>query len=75
MRATYQIMSQTNGGKEHIVFTSTRKADTERYFNGLRRDCKKLSGVVLKDVRQGYFTISHYSDFSIFDTDYWICKA
>ena len=49
MRAKYQIMRQTKGGEARVLFTSTRKYDTERYFNGLRRDYKKIKSNAVCD--------------------------
>ncbi len=75
MKATYQIISQTNGGEAKVLFTSTRKADTERYFNRLRRTHKSIKSNAVCDVREGYFTVSFYTGLSIIDTEYWICRA
>lgn len=75
MRAKYQIMSQTNGGEARVLFTSTRKYDTERYFNSLRKSHKKIKSNAVCDVRIGYFTVSSFTGLSIIDTEYWICKA
>lgn len=75
MRAMYQIMSQTNGGEACVLFTSTRKSDTERTFNGLRRSHKKIKSHAFRDVRKGYFTVSFFTGLSIVDIEYWICKA
>lgn len=71
----YQILSQTNGGETRVLFTSTRKSDTERYFNSMRRDFKKVKSYAVCDVRTGYFTVSFCTGLSIIDTEYWICKA
>lgn len=75
MRAMYQIMSQTNGGEARVLFTSTRKSDTERYFNSLRRDHKRVKSNAVCDVRTGYFTVSFFTGLSIIETEFWICKA
>lgn len=75
MRTKYQVMSQTQSGEARVLFTSTRKYDTERYFNGLRRDYKKIKSNAVCDVRIGYFTVSSFTGFSIIETEYWICKA
>lgn len=71
----YQIMSQTNGGEPRVLFTSTRKADTERFFNSLRRSNKTVKSNAVCDVGTGYFTVSFFTGLSIIDTEYWICKA
>lgn len=74
MRTMYQIMSQTNGSEARVVFTSTRKADTERFFNRLRRDYKKVKSNAVCNVRIGYFTVDSFTGLSFISTEYWICK-
>ena len=75
MRAKYQIMSQTNDGEARVLFTSTRKYDTERYFNSLRKSYKKIKNSAVYDVRIGYFMVSSFTGSSIINIEYWICKA
>ena len=75
MRTKYQVMSQTQGGEARVLFTSTRKYDTERYFNRLRRDYKKIKSNAVCDVRIGYFTVDMFTGLSIINTEYWICKV
>lgn len=75
MRATYQIMAQTRGEEARVLYSSTRKRDTERHFNSMYRERKRLKSMSVCRIREGYFTQSYCGTFSIVDTDYWICKA
>lgn len=73
-RATYYIKEQTTWNdteKEEVreVFKSTRKADTERFFNRLEKGNKK-------NIRQqnGYFKIEEFTMAGKMTTEYWIEK-
>ena len=73
-RATYYIKEQTtwrDTEKEEIreVFNSTRKADTERFFNRLENLSENIT-----DRRMGYFKIDEFTMAGKMTTEYWIEK-
>ena len=78
-RAKYYIKEQTtwrDTEKEEIreVFNSTRKADTERFLNGLFKEYKKAYNFYPHWVRQGYFK-SEFACLGVNSTtEYWIEK-
>lgn len=74
-RATYYIKEQTtwrDTEKEEVreVFNSTRKADTERFFNRLEKGNEKN----IFDSRMGYFKIEEFTMLGKMTTEYWIEK-
>ena len=69
-RAKYYIKEQTtwrDTEKEDVreVFNSTRKADTERFFNRNEN---------ITDRRMGYFKIEEFTMAGKMTTEYWIEK-
>ena len=73
-RATYYIKEQTtwrDTEKEEIreVFNSTRKAETERFFNRLEKGSENIT-----DRRMGYFKIEVFTMAGKMTTEYWIEK-
>ena len=73
-RAKYYIKEQTtwrDTEKEEIreVFNSTRKADTERFFNRLEKESENIT-----DRRMGYFKIDEFTMAGKMTTEYWIEK-
>ena len=73
-RAKYYIKEQTtwrDTEKEEIreVFNSTRKADTERFFNRLEKVSENIT-----DRRIGYFKIDEFTMAGKMTTEYWIEK-
>lgn len=73
-RATYYIKEQTtwrDTEKEDVreVFNSTRKADTERFFNRLEKGNENIT-----DRRIGYFKIEKFTMSGKMTTEYWIEK-
>lgn len=73
-RAKYYIKEQTtwrDTEKEEIreVFNSTRKADTERFFNRLEKVSENIT-----DRRMGYFKIDEFTMAGKMTTEYWIEK-
>ena len=73
-RAKYYIKEQTTWReteKEEIreVFNSTRKADTERFFNRIEKESENIT-----DRRMGYFKIDEFTMAGKMTTEYWIEK-
>ena len=73
-RAKYYIKEQTtwrDTEKEEIreVFNSTRKADTELFFNRLEKESENIT-----DRRMGYFKIDEFTMAGKMTTEYWIEK-
>lgn len=74
-RATYYIKEQTTWRdtekEEEVreVFNSTRKAETERFFNRLEKGNKNIT-----DRRMGYFKIEEFTMAGKMTTEYWIEK-
>lgn len=73
-RAIYYIKEQTtwkDTEKEDVreVFNSTRKADTERFFNRLEKRNENIT-----DSRIGYFKIEKFTMAGKMTTEYWIEK-
>ncbi len=73
-RAKYYIKKQTtwrDTEKEEIreVFSSTRKAYTERFFNRLEKGNKNIT-----DSRMGYFKTEEFTMAGKMATEYWIEK-
>ena len=73
-RATYYIKEQTTWNdtekkEETKVFESTRKSDTERFFNRLRKGRKNAF-----NIRMGYFKIEDFTIAGKMTTEYWIEK-
>lgn len=75
MKATYQIMEKTKGEEARVIYTSSRKRETEVRFKRMYREHKAIKAWSVNLVREGYFKQSYYSMCSIVDTEYWICKA
>lgn len=72
--AKYYIKEQTtwrDTEKEEIreVFSSTRKAYTERFFNRLEKGSENIT-----DRRIGYFKIEEFTMAGKMATEYWIEK-
>ena len=73
-RAKYYIKEQTtwrDTEKEEIreVFSSTRKAYTERFFNRLEKGSENIT-----DRRMGCFEIEEFTMAGKMATEYWIEK-
>lgn len=73
-RATYYIKEQTtwrDTEKEEVreVFNSTRKAETERFFNRLEKGNENIT-----DRRMGYFKIEEFTMAGKMTAEYWIEK-
>lgn len=75
MRTTYQIMEQTKGEEARVIYTSSRKRETEVRFNRMYREHKSIKGWSVNLIREGYFRLSYYDTYRIVDIEYWICKA
>jgi hypothetical protein len=75
MRTTYQIMKQTKGEEARVIYTSSRKRETEVRFNRMYREHKAIKSWSVNLIREGYFRQSYYNSCTIVDTEYWICKA
>lgn len=75
MRTWYQVREQEQGGKPRVLFTSTRKRETERFLRRLTKDYNTIEGVTVQLVREGYAKMYQTGVFSEIETELWICKA
>lgn len=57
MRAQYQIKRQFQNEEPEVVFTSTRKADIERFFSRLMKSFKPSEGYAVLHKRLGYAVV------------------
>lgn len=75
MRATYQVMSQFQGQAPEVVFTSIRKDEIESRFFRLMKSFSKDSSFSVQHKVIGYAVVTHYGEYGMSDTEYFICKA
>lgn len=75
MRTKYQIMSQEQGEEARVLFTSTRKRETEKFLCRLIKGYNTIEGVTVQLIREGYAKMYQMGVFSQIETELWICKA
>ena len=75
MRATYQVMRQGKGENAEVVFTSTRKREIESLFNRLMKSFSKNSSFSVEHSGIGHAIVTHYGEYGMSESEYFICKA
>ena len=74
MKSQYQVIRQEAGELTEVVFTSTRKKETESYFRRLMKSFEKSGDYLVDRVRLGYAIVTTTSEYWTNSTEYFICK-